>query len=180
MKAINQEASSTSPWLWVALLVTVLLTLWTVLQDDAVDEGSLVGQASTQKATKRSTKSVNSAQLAQKNSLIQWDKLVREPNNKPKDLFSAANWSAKRQLKQRAAVKVAPPPPQAPPVPFTYMGRLDDGPNGDVVYLVDQEQSYSVGMGNTIGPFWRLDSEDENSLHFTYLPLSLTQTLAKN
>lgn len=113
------------------------------------------------------------------NRLIDWDKLAREPGRRPKDLFGRADWvDRKRKIAQRVE-KAPPPPPQAPPLPFNYMGRMDDGPNGNVIYLADQEKSYTVKIGSKVGQQWRLDQEDKHNLHFTYLPLNLTRSLSK-
>lgn len=168
-------AQKSSPWIWVALLMTIALTVWTLMQDDAADLGLVV------KPSRTIVQGKQSAKVTQKSSnrIVDWEKLKRREKVNPIDLFSATDWSRKRKKLLKPKV-VGAPPPSAPPVPFTYMGRMDDGPNGDVVYLADHEKSYSVAIGDKVGPFWRLDNAEGDQLLLTYLPLNLTQTLSKN
>lgn len=183
MSQDQQSQKGMSTWVWLALLATLGLTLWTSMQtEEADDEDAIVvndrprskGSASKQVKTNKAATELPS------NGLIDWDQLARERGNAPKDLFSRADWTERqKRLAQRMEKKPPPPPPQAPPLPFSYMGRMDDGPNGNVIYLADQERSYTVQIGNKVGQQWRLDQEDKNNLHFTYLPLNLTRSLSK-
>jgi hypothetical protein len=76
--------------------------------------------------------------------------------------------------------KLLPPPaPVAPPVPFLYMGKIEDSPQGTLVFLMGNNKMYSVALGGKVDNFWRLDSEDGQKLTLTYLPLNLSQTLSK-
>lgn len=79
----------------------------------------------------------------------------------------------------------APPPPAAeqivtptaPPLPFTYMGRMqDDGV--DTVFLATPQNNYMVHSGDVVNDQYRIDSIGNGQVIFTYLPLTITQTLA--
>jgi len=84
-----------------------------------------------------------------------------------------------------------PPPPQpivesipiekpvAPVAPYQYMGKLEDSPQGTLIFLAVRNKVQTVVIGQIIDSAWRLDSEDANALHLTYLPLGTTQVLSK-
>lgn len=182
MSQDKQSQQGMSTWLWLALLATVALTFWTATQEDdarQADELVVVNKRSRPLANHKQqvAKRVVNHDLPE-NRLIDWEQLAREPSTTPKDLFGRANWSDRKKIAIKQQ-EIAPPPPMAPPLPFTYMGRMDDGPNGNVIYLADQERSYTVKIGGKVGQQWRLDQEDKNNLQFTYLPLNLTSTLSK-
>lgn len=182
MSQDKQSQKGMSTWVWLALLATVLLTVWTASQEEEIDDSNevVVVNDRQRSAASQPVKTKVTTDTLPKNRLIDWDKLAREPGLPPKNLFNAADWADRKKLMaQRAEKAPPPPPPQAPPLPFSYMGRMDDGPNGNVIYLADQEKSYTVKPGSKVGQLWRLDQEDKNSLQFTYLPLNLTRSLSK-
>ncbi len=68
-----------------------------------------------------------------------------------------------------------PPPPTAPPLPFQFLGRWQDG--GEEVYFLAQgQQMLSLKQGDTVGS-WRLNETAPDRLVFTYLPLNERRTL---
>ncbi len=183
MSQDKQSQKGMSTWVWLALLTTLVLTLWTASQEDEAEDTDAIVVVSDQprsEVTSQVNATASTEALLPPNRLIDWDKLARKSGLPPKNLFSPADWTDKKKFLARRAEKAPPPPPpQAPPLPFSYMGRMDDGPNGNVIYLADQEKSYTVKIGSKVGQSWRLDQEDKNSLHFTYLPLNLTRSLSK-
>jgi hypothetical protein len=71
-----------------------------------------------------------------------------------------------------------PPPPQAPPLPFKYLGRLEQ-PGGPTLWYLGQGDKLIVAVaGENIDGAWRLDGFSAGRLRLTYLPLDLPQTLA--
>ena len=78
----------------------------------------------------------------------------------------------------------APPPiqsgaprakPEAPALPFRYLGKLiEDGKLS--VFLANGGESLAVTAGARIGD-WRVDKVTENEVQFTYMPLKTKQTL---
>jgi hypothetical protein len=70
-----------------------------------------------------------------------------------------------------AAVK-----PVAPPLPFAYMGSLEDG--GKLkVFLVQGEKVFEAAPGSEFAPNYRLDTVGAEGLTITYLPLNTQQSL---
>lgn len=81
-----------------------------------------------------------------------------------------------------AAAEERSSPPDAPAgaassLPFRYVGQLRQ--NGRLeVLLMRGAQLHSVTPGDTIDGEYRLDSINESTIVFTYLPLKLKQTWA--
>ncbi len=76
---------------------------------------------------------------------------------------------------------VPPPPvvveePRAPPLPFRYMGQVDDGRGNRTFFLLRGTATLSVAVGETIDNTYRLESAETGVLHFTYLPLRTRQS----
>lgn len=81
-------------------------------------------------------------------------------------------------------VAVAPPPPPpappptAPPLPFTYMGKMTDDPTAPLYFLVKNGTLYHVKVGDVIEGTYRIDSVAGASLRIIYLPLDMPQLLS--
>lgn len=191
----KNDAGQPSPWLWGLLLITLALTAWVAMQEEdalAVEDDVVVQHERTPRKTRIKPRQKQQDTLTTANTetnnpvrqsasgLIDWQQLDRSAMAQPKNLFRSKNWVPARKTLREKVVKVAPPPaPKAPPIPFEYMGRLENGPEGNLVYLATSDKSYSAIIGRNVNSFWRLDKEDANQLHFTYLPLGLPQTLSK-
>lgn len=170
-------------WLWAVLIVTVALTAWTALTSDQVDDTLLAEPAGNARTS--TTPSLTIAQVATTDKIevvstppSGWHIMHRDaPSEKSTDLFPVHSWVV---VAPTPKIKPAPlPPPVAPPSPFTYMGKLDDGPKGTQIFLMANNKVYTVAKGEQVDAFWRLDGEDANQLLFTFLPLNLPQTLSK-
>lgn len=84
-------------------------------------------------------------------------------------------------------VRFAPPPPpapvlsterQAPPLPFRYVGAIED-PQGRAVFLMEGSQVRMAREGDELGGQYRLARITPNAIEFTYLPLNKTQLLSR-
>jgi hypothetical protein len=79
----------------------------------------------------------------------------------------------------RAATRepsAAPPAPQAPPLPFTYLGRIRSGETTTVFLARDNRES-SARLGSILDDTYRVEKIDEDRLVLVYLPLGTQQTL---
>ncbi len=90
-------------------------------------------------------------------------------------LFASKNWTpAPKPVAVQA--QVAPPPPMAPPLPFSYLGKsLGDGQWE--VYLARGERTFIVRVGVVIDGTYRVDAITPPMLSITYLPLNQVQQL---
>ncbi|HUQ24771.1 MAG TPA: hypothetical protein VM140_03810 [Burkholderiales bacterium] len=87
------------------------------------------------------------------------------------DPFAPKSFAPQQQQQQAAA----PAKPQAPELPFRYLGKLiEDGKLS--VFLANGEESLTVTAGAKIGDY-RVDKVTESEVQFTYLPLKTRQSL---
>lgn len=72
------------------------------------------------------------------------------------------------------AAAAAKPAPVAPPVPFAYMGSLQDGAKLKV-YIARGETLIETAVGENFAPDYRLDAAASDGLTITYLPMNAQQ-----
>jgi hypothetical protein len=112
---------------------------------------------------------------------IALDRLRREaPAGPARDLFTSKSWYIAPPPPPPVEIAPAPPPPppSAPPLPFSYMGRLlEDASQHPVYFLVKGDKLYTVAEGELIDGTYRLDGIDSGQLALTYLPLNIRQFL---
>lgn len=93
-------------------------------------------------------------------------------------LFSPTRWTTPIQ---EAEVSAAPPaveepPPQAPPLPFRFLGQHEEA--GQVtIFLQHNDQNLVVRVGDTLAGQYKVESLKGTTLSLIYLPLSQTQSL---
>jgi hypothetical protein len=97
------------------------------------------------------------------------------------DLFTARSWTAAPQLatvnEQPVNLTTEVKVPTAPPMPFQFIGKLND--RSDLqVFLQSGEKIYVVRKGDVIDDTWRIEGISDVELSFVYLPLHLSQTLS--
>ncbi|MGY2187674.1 hypothetical protein D3C81_268900 [compost metagenome] len=97
------------------------------------------------------------------------------------DLFAARSWKAAPTLASvtEQPVNVAPvvQAPTAPPMPFQFIGRMDDRTDLQV-FLQSGEKIYVVRKGDVIDETWKIEGISDLELSLVYLPLHLSQTLS--
>lgn len=85
------------------------------------------------------------------------------------DLFARKSWYV-------APPPPPPPKPMAPPLPFSFAGRLiEDGRT--TVFLSRPGSNHAVKTGEIIDRTWRVGEIAATSMTFIYLPLNEQQTL---
>ena len=97
------------------------------------------------------------------------------------DLFAARSWKAAPTLASVTEQPVNLTPvvqvPSVPPMPFQFIGRLND--RSDLqVFLQNGEKIYVVRKGDVIDEIWRIEGISDVELSLVYLPLHLSQTLS--
>lgn len=90
-----------------------------------------------------------------------------------RDLFSTPESKTAR----KPEVAAPAPPPQAPPMPFTFLGKRQDASQWQV-FLGRGDYTFIVQEGSTIESTYRVDTVAPPTLTMTYLPLAQAQTLA--
>jgi hypothetical protein len=77
-----------------------------------------------------------------------------------------------------AAAAAAPQPaPQAPPLPFTYIGRLSED-RDTTVFLAMGERNLVLKPGDVVDNIYKLEEVSDSAVVLTYMPLSQRQTLS--
>lgn len=89
------------------------------------------------------------------------------------DPFARRSFGASAAAAQQAA---APARPEAPELPFRYMGKVIEDGKLEILLLRGDEH-FSVAAGQKVGDEYRLDKVTASSLTFTYLPMKKKQTL---
>lgn len=80
------------------------------------------------------------------------------------------------QAKQELPVIVEPSQPVAPPLPFTYLGKMTE--EGQItVYVAKPGRNYALRGGEIIDGMYKVQSIDAQKIIFNYIPLSSEQIL---
>lgn len=93
-------------------------------------------------------------------------KLARDP-------FSARNWNPPPPP---PAAPVAAAAPTAPPVPYAFIGKKQEGETWEV-YLTRGEQTFVARQGEVLEGNYRIDRIQPPTMTLTYLPLGQEQSL---
>jgi hypothetical protein len=84
---------------------------------------------------------------------------------------------ATEAARQSAPPPAPPPAPQAPPVPFTYLGKLVE--EGRVtVFLASGDRIWVARTGDAVGSAYRVEAIGERTMTLIYLPLDTRQEVA--
>ncbi|BAL23430.1 hypothetical protein [Azoarcus sp. KH32C] len=78
----------------------------------------------------------------------------------------------------RSAPPAPPPAPMAPPLPYRFVGAIEDA-QGKAVFLLDGSQVRLVREGEKLGSQYRVERITSNGIEITYLPLDVKQTLSR-
>jgi hypothetical protein len=159
-------------WIVYAIALALALTAvrWAGGQDRAEPRNAFASQADRPDRPTRDA-------LAKAEAVpgVRLDLLERRAVTSPAgDPFQARSWEPKLIALPR---NLPPPPPQAPPLPFTYLGKMVDGEKM-TVFLARQDRNYIVRAGDTLDGAYRVEAIEEEGLALTYLPLGTRQTLA--
>lgn len=100
----------------------------------------------------------------------------------PDDLASRLDTRMEKNLFPGAALDQAgaplrpTPPPQAPPLPFTYAGRWQ-ADDQTTYYLANGDQVIRAQVGQVVVHDWLLEAASGQALDFLYVPLKQTRSL---
>jgi hypothetical protein len=107
--------------------------------------------------------------------------VAAKPLNMSRDLFATKSWKSAPTLatvtEQASSALQVPVEPSAPPLPFQFIGRMDDRQDLQV-FLQNGEKLYVVRLGDVIDDTYRIEHISATELSLVYLPLHLSQTLS--
>jgi hypothetical protein len=87
--------------------------------------------------------------------------------------FSAKSWYVPTPTPKPAPT----PAPTAPPLPFTYLGKIQEAQGQPTYFLSDGNQVRLVSVGETLNNIYTVDGVEDGRLAITYLPLHVKQYL---
>ena len=158
-------------WVIYAIVLALALTAvrWAGGQDRAEPRTTVAYQAERPDRPAR-----DAAAKAEAVPEVRLDWLERRAVALPAgDPFQARSWEPEQQA---VRPNLPPPPPQAPPLPYTYLGRMIDDEQ-TTVFLTRQDRNYVVRLGDTLDGTYRVEEIVPEGLVLTYLPLGAEQTL---
>ena len=175
-----------SPKLRAAILIVGLgATLAAVRWADSLPEVA-DPNAGTKLESRQHVRPTREQQAATQNTGLDLQKLQRGPQSEPEsDPFGTRDFRPPPPPKPKESSITAaagvlpapPPPPQAPPLPFIYMGRLDEEQNS-TVFLTAGDRNLVVKPGDLIDNTYKVEQVTESTVVLTYLPMNQRQTLA--
>ena len=92
------------------------------------------------------------------------------------DVFGATSWQPPPPPPPPPPV-VVEGPPQAPPLPFRFVGQVNDGLGNTTYFLMRGTETLSAVVGQNLAGQYLLERAENGVLHFTYLPLRQQQIL---
>jgi hypothetical protein len=175
------------PKLRVALLIIGLAgTLAAVKWADSLpDVGDASAGAIADRARDRNSRPQQSS-AQPSSSALDLQRLQRGPQHEPEsDPFGARDFRPPPPPKPKpmpgqldaALAMPPPPPPQAPPLPFIYLGRLNED-QGTTVFLTAGDRNLVVKPGDVIDNTYKIEQVTDSAVVLTYLPMNQQQTLA--
>lgn len=182
-----------TPWLFGLLIVTLLASIWTAIDNqEQTSEGPLLAKpkhsmpaqsASKSKLTQPGAKLLEMTDAKSVSNQASDVSLTTQLTSRKyaqigQNIFNIQTWSPPLS-KAKDTVRPAPPPPMAPPIPYTYIGQIEE--EGKVQFFVMQQNKLiNLKIGQIISGQWRLDSETASHLNWTFMPMGLPQTLPKD
>lgn len=197
---LNQSLSipKQRSWLLVVLLITVLAAVWTsISSEEPESQDTLLAKPTPNLARQQISKNnsdssnlklrqpiepnariVNNMQPSQTFQLAS-----RNYSPTVKNVFGIQTWvppltKEELQAQQAQQIQLASKPPVAPPLPFKYVGKVEEDDNVKY-FLLQQNKLISIEMGQLVDAQWRLLSEDAQYLNWIYVPFQQSKSLTK-
>ncbi len=168
---------------WILYIAALVLTLIAVRWTGSADRptANFVGPAVASRDSESVRPPIVVVPQVAKTSDLDLDRLNRGDHKRPSaDPFRSINWGeaeeATRLRAQRPEAKLPPPPPEAPPLPYTYIGRLIEH-GKTAVFLAIQDRVAIARVGDTLDGRYRIEAIAERAITFNYLPLEIRQDL---
>ena len=93
------------------------------------------------------------------------------------NLFASNSWTPPPPPPPKALPPPPPPPPMAPPIPFSFVGLLEDQAK-PTAFLAKSEKLLLVTAGDTLDGAYHIDSVSGSEIVLTYLPLKQRQSIS--
>lgn len=167
------------PRLWLAGAIPVVVLLWllTRLADEPEPPRSLPAEAIVARAPPAGG-TVNPAESPEKAASAPSTAEAAAVDSGPVDIFAARSWEPEQPPADEASAEPAEPPePEAPPLPFRYLGRIDEPGQPTVFFLSHGDSVLVVHEGDLIKGDYRVGKLKGRQLEFLYRPMKIQQFL---
>ena len=154
-----------------ALIVTLALVIW-VGQEPEEPEPRAKPPAEPRAGAPRSPGESGTPAPAEPGGL-QLDRGGPAPEKREiRDIFAVQTWHVEPPPTPAAAAV-----PQAPPLPFTYLGKLIDRGRVTVYLENGEDRNLAVRQGDVIDGIYRVKRITPDAVTFVYIPMNKQQTL---
>ena len=156
---------------WRRRLGSVTFALVIVMTAAASQQDKDTGDAA-QLTTRQSPSAPATAAGADNVDKLSLERLKRARMHVKKvEIFGAKSW----YVPPPPPPPVPPPPPSAPPLPFTFLGKIQESEGKPTIFLAGENRVYLVREGETIDNTYSVDGIENGKLELTYLPLKIKQ-----
>jgi hypothetical protein len=93
------------------------------------------------------------------------------------NLFASNSWTPPPPPPPKELAPPPPPPPTAPPIPFNFVGLLQDQAK-PTAFLAQDDKLLLVSAGDTLDGAYRIESVSASEIVLTYLPLNQRQSIS--
>lgn len=162
---------------WAAMLGALGVTIYLVWQAPEQED---VGEADSMPRRGSSIAAIadNAPELAMDwRQLLSAKRAWREEDESPDPFMVRLPAPPKPPPPPKEAAEEAEAPPEAPPLPFKYMGEANRGGAAREIYLLKGDQLYVVKQGDVLDQMYRVDAIERNVMRMVYLPLNIRQEL---
>lgn len=110
------------------------------------------------------------------NAPVQSEAIAQSPDEEIQDLFMTHSWYVAPPPAPKALRPVVAPKPVAPPVPYSYLGQVEQE-GRTMFFLFKANRLYSVAAGDVLDGAYRVEGGAAGKVDLTYLPLNIKQTV---
>jgi hypothetical protein len=94
------------------------------------------------------------------------------------DIFAVRSWQPPLPVVPQDIKPVLPLRPQAPPLPFRFLGKIDDAEKDLTFLLAHGDRVISTSVGAIIDRTYLVEKFDGIRLYFIYKPLKFRQSIS--
>lgn len=164
-----------------ALALTLSLSAWLSLGMDQANDEAVVVEAAKPDTGERQADGKNRPHRIEPLAALVLPTLaearaISESRQQAADIFKPHRWFVPPAPTPSGTIQAAVATPSPPPLPFTYLGTMQEG-GRTVVFLAREQHLYTVRKGEVFAGQYRLEEEGDNRIELVYLPLNAKQTL---
>ena len=157
---------------WLALLMVILvaITSWLLLHPATQSTSSRPGP---QLDVRKKTIVANGTPQDTRNRESDGTKIPTDLQSI--DIFAVRTWEPPPPVMDNKSAQNLPP--QAPPLPLRFLGRIIEPDRGIAFLLIQGDRVLSVHVGDSIDGIYRVDKYENGQLYFLYRPMKIRQSL---